>query len=281
MLVCMETIYIDSLFILNLAIDYLLLLVTGRICSARLRRGFIALGAAIGAGYSVLVALPFGTFLASWPCKLAFAMFMLLAAYWGEKHIFRCAAVFLAVSAAFGGAVYAVSILGGTGTGRGLYVHISPKILILSFAVCYFVLSLVFRRVSDKTERQTLSAEAELGERHIEFTLLHDTGNGLYDPVSGLPVCIAEAGAAAPLFPDECLKCFELSDPLEMFMSLSELDSCRGRFRLVPYSSLGNPAGLLPAFRPDSLTVGGKRQSALIAVSPAALCADGEYSAIF
>lgn len=281
MLVCMETIYIDSLFILNLAIDYLLLLVTGRICSAHLRRGFIALGAAVGAAYSVLVVLPFGAFLASWPCKLAFAMLMLLTAYWGEKHIFRCAAVFLAVSAAFGGAVYAVSIIGGTDTGRGLYVRVSFKILLLSFAVCYAVLSLVFRRSADKTERRILPAEAELDGRKTEFAILRDTGNGLYDPVSGLPVCIAEAGAAAELFPGECQACFELSDPLEMFLALSELDSCRGRFRLIPYSSVGKAAGLLPAFRPDSLTVGGKRQSALIAITSSALCADGEYSAVF
>ncbi len=281
MLVCMETIYIDSLFILNLAIDYLLLLVTGRICSAHLRRGFIALGAAVGAVYSVLVVLPFGAFLASWPCKLAFAAMMLLTAYWGEKHIFRCSAVFLAVSAAFGGAVYAVSIIGGTGTGHGLYVRVPFRILLLSFAVCYAVLSIVFRRSADKTERMVLPAVAELDGRKTDFLILHDTGNGLYDPVSGLPVCIAEARTAAALFPGECQECFALSDPLEMFLALSGSCACRGRFRLIPYSSVGNPAGLLPAFRPDSLTIGGKTTPSLIAVTSSLLCADGEYNAVF
>lgn len=281
MLVCMETIYIDSLFILNLAIDYLLLLVTGRICSAHLRRGFIALGAAVGAVYSVLVVLPFGAFLASWPCKLAFAAMMLLTAYWGEKHIFRCSAVFLAVSAAFGGAVYAVSIIGGTGTGRGLYVRVPFRILLLSFAVCYAVLSIVFRRSADKTERTVLPAVVELDGRKADLLILRDTGNGLYDPVSGLPVCITEARTAEALFPAECQECFALSDPLEMFLALSETGVCRGRFRLIPYSSIGDPAGLLPAFRPDSLTVGGKTTPSLIAVTSSSLCADGEYNAVF
>ena len=281
MMVCMETIYIDSLFILNLAIDYLLLLVTGRICSAHLRRGFIALGAAVGAVYSVLVVLPFGEFLASWPCKLAFAAIMLLTAYWGEKHIFRCSAVFLAVSAAFGGTVYAVSIIGGTGTGHGLYVRVPFRILLLSFAVCYAVLSIVFRRSADKTERTVLPAVAELDGRKADLLILRDTGNGLYDPVSGLPVCIAETRTAAALFPAECQECFALSDPLEMFLALSETGVCRGRFRLIPYSSIGDPAGLLPAFRPDSLTVGGKTTPSLIAVTASSLCADGEYNAVF
>ena len=206
---------------------------------------------------------------------------MLLTAYWGEKHIFRCSAVFFAVSSAFGGAVYAVSIIGGTGTGHGLYVRVPFRILLLSFAVCYAVLSIVFRRSADKTERTVLPAVAELDGRKTDLLILRDTGNGLYDPVSGLPVCIAEARTAAALFPAECQECFALSDPLEMFLALSETGVCRGRFRLIPYSSIGDPAGLLPAFRPDSLTVGGKTTPSLIAVTSSSLCADGEYNAVF
>lgn len=274
----METIYIDSLFILNLIIDYLLLLVTGRICSARLRRGFIALGAAIGAAYSVMVVLPFGGFLTSWLCRVAAAVLMLIASYWGEKHIFRLLAVFLAVSAAFGGAVYAVSLLGGGGSPQTPFVSVSPRVLLLSFAVCYAVLSLVFRRAASRTAREVLPAEAELRGGHICFSVLRDTGNSLYDPVSGLPVCIAEAETAAALFPAEFLSCFSAADPVEMFAELSGRGFCR--FRLIPYSSVGNPGGLLPAFRPDRLIIGGKVCPALIAIAPD-LHAGGEYSAIF
>ncbi len=277
----METIYIDNLFILNLGIDYLLLLVTGRICSMRLRRGFILLGAAVGALYSVLVVVPCTAFLGSWPFRLVFAATMLLISYWGQKHLFRAAAVFLAVSAAFGGAVYAVSMLGGTVGGRGLYVRISPKILFLSFAVCYCVLSLVFHRATDKASRKKLRVTARLDGRQTEFLALRDTGNGLYDLVSGLSVCVADADAVSPLFPEECRNCFEMRDPLEMFLALSDSPACRGRFRLVPYSALGTESGLLPAFRPDEMTVEGRRSSALIAVSCSSLCPDGEYSAIF
>lgn len=278
MLLHMETIYIDSLFILNLIIDYLLLLVTGRICSARLRRGFIALGAAIGAAYSVMVVLPFGGFLTGWPCRVAAAVMMLIASYWGEKHIFRLFAVFLAVSAAFGGTVYAVSLLGGGSGAQTPFVSVSPKTLLLSFAVCYAALSLVFRRSASRAAREVLPAEAELHGERICFSVLRDTGNGLYDPVSGLPVCIAEAETASALFPAEHRGCFSAEDPVEMFAELSARGICR--FRLIPYSSVGNPGGLLPAFRPDRLIIGGKVCPALIAIAPD-LRAGGEYSAIF
>lgn len=277
----METIYIDSLFFLNLIIDYLLLLVTGRICSARLRRGFIALGACIGAVYSVMVVFPRMGFLAQLPCKAVFAAAMVLAAYRNEKHLMRCFIVFLAVSAAFAGAVYAVSGFGGTGPGKGLFVRVSPKVLLLSFAVCHCVLSLVFRRSADKAEREKVKVYITLGDSSIELTALSDTGNGLYDPISGCAVCICQGTQLAGLFPEECRGHLGQADALEMFRLLSETEFCRGRFRLVPYSSLGSPSGLLPAFRPDSISINGKPcPSLMVAVTPMKLCADGEYSAI-
>lgn len=71
------------------------------------------------------------------------------------------------------------------------------------------------------------------------------------------------------------------SDPLEMFNALSASEQYRGRLRLLPYSSLGNSAALIAAFRPDSVTVNDtEKTKLLIALSPTSLCADGEYSAI-
>ena len=45
-------IYLDELFLLNFVVDYLLLLAAGRLSGEILRRGWLALGAAIGAAYA-------------------------------------------------------------------------------------------------------------------------------------------------------------------------------------------------------------------------------------
>lgn len=276
----METIYIDSLFFLNLAVDYLLLLVTGRICSAQLRRWLIALGAFIGAGYSVLVLLPGAGFLSRWPVKLAFAMLMVVVAFWREKHLGRCVVVFLAVSSGFGGAVYAVSIIGNSAPGGGLYFPVSLRVLLLSFAVCYCAVSLVFRRSADKTAREKLDMRIYLDSHEVKLRALRDTGNGLYDPISGCGVCIAESSSLEALFPGQEAS-LKKSDPLEMFNALSTSERYRGRLRLLPYSSLGNSAALITAFRPDRVVINGtEKAKLLIALSPTPLCADGEYSAI-
>ena len=54
----MAVVYIDKVFVLNLSIDYLLLLTAARLTGAPLQRGRLLCGAAMGALYAVAVFLP-------------------------------------------------------------------------------------------------------------------------------------------------------------------------------------------------------------------------------
>ena len=113
----MSTVYVDELFLLELLADYFLLLGTAKVCALPYRRGRFLLGAALGALWSCLSLLP-GMAWASAPVmRLALAAAMTVAAFGGERHLGRCFASFLGVSALFGGAVYAVSLLRGGAAG--------------------------------------------------------------------------------------------------------------------------------------------------------------------
>lgn len=103
----MDVIYLDSLFGLNLLIDYCLVLASARVCGVVLHRWRYALAALIGALYAALMVLPGCGWLANGAMKLALGAAMALIAFGGEAHLVRCTVVFFAVSAAFGGAVYA------------------------------------------------------------------------------------------------------------------------------------------------------------------------------
>ena len=72
-------IYLDELFLLNFVVDYLLLLAAGRLSGEILRRGWLALGAAIGAAYAAAAVLPGMGFLLHPLCKLGAAVLALLA----------------------------------------------------------------------------------------------------------------------------------------------------------------------------------------------------------
>ena len=125
----MDVIYLDSLFGLNLLIDYCLVLVSARVCGVVLHRWRYALAALIGALYAALMVLPGFGWLANGMMKLALGAAMALIAFGGETHLVRCTVVFFAVSAAFGGAVYAASMLAGVSPGSGALVTVSGRVL--------------------------------------------------------------------------------------------------------------------------------------------------------
>lgn len=248
----MKVIYADRFFLLNLLIDYLLCLLSARVCGLVLRRRRYLLAALIGAAYAVLTLLPGTAFLSRPPGKLAAAALMAAAAFGGEAHALRCGAVFLCVSAAFGGGLWAISAAGG----RPVF---DARVLLLSFALCYAGLQLLFRGRAGLPERPRVEIRATLGGRESRFMALVDTGDQLRDPHSGAAVMLACPHALAPLFPGLDLA----ADPV----SLLALPEARGRFRLISFRAVGG-SGLLPLFRPERVTVGGQlRRDLLIAVS--------------
>ncbi|MBR5344056.1 MAG: sigma-E processing peptidase SpoIIGA [Oscillospiraceae bacterium] len=254
----MPIIYVDRLFLLNLTIDYLLCLLSARVCGLVLKRGRYVLAALLGALYAILTLLPGFLFLAGRAGKLGAALLMALIAYGGERKPLRCGAVFLCVSAAFGGGLYALSAAGG----RPVF---DPRVLILSFALCYAGLRLLFYGRAKLPDQPRAEICVRLGGRESRFMALLDSGNRLCDPATGAAVMLACPHALEALFPGVDLGLDAVS--------LAAQPALAGRFRLIPYRAVG-ASGLLPVFRPEALSVAGEeRQDLLVAVS---LAAQGE-----
>lgn len=275
----METIYIDSLFLTNLAADYLLLLLAGRVCAERLVRRRIFLAALLGAAYSAAAVLPGFGWAVNAVGKALTAVLMVLIAYGGAKRPLRCLVVFLALSFALGGAVYAVSLMGGDGLKNGHVAVVPLRVLVLSFAVCYALLALVFRRIGVGVQRRTAEISVTFRGKTAGFRALRDTGNSLYDPVTNQPVMVASLDALAGLFPDEARE--KLRRPAaEAFVSVAAMPEYAGVFRLVPFSAIGTGAGLLMAFAPELLVDGAPETGILTAISPEPITGTGEYDAV-
>lgn len=276
----MKTIYVDEMFLLNLIIDYFIVLATAKLCALPIKRLRFAISSAIGALYSVsLLYEPFA-FLASPATKLALGFLMTVVAFGVEKKLLKTFLAFLAISAAFGGAVYAASLLAGQSLGEGLYINASMRVLLLSFAVFYLVLTLVFKRFGKRQAREIQSVTVVLCGRTAEFKALRDTGNELYDPLSNLPVMVVDVQEAGRLLPERLLDPLKIGVP-EFIRALSDEEAYATRFRLVPYSAVGIKMALLPVFRPDSLLVDGREQKdILVGLCPTKLSGNGEFSAV-
>ncbi|MEI3140282.1 MAG: sigma-E processing peptidase SpoIIGA [Lawsonibacter sp.] len=145
----MTVIYVDTLFLLNAVIDYLLLLAAARLAGEPLPRRRFALGgpagwAVCGGHFSARAGLSFAIPSAGWPPALG----MLLAAYGGSRRLVRQGLIFLALTCAFGGGVVAIGLMGGEGLTLGrngvFYSSLDLKLVLLSAAGCYGVLTLAF-----------------------------------------------------------------------------------------------------------------------------------------
>ena len=92
----LTVIYVDTLFLLNAIVDYLLLLCSARLAGERLSRLRFALGALLGGLYAVALFLPGFGFLGRPLCRLSAAVLMVLTAFGGCRRLLRYGLVTLA-----------------------------------------------------------------------------------------------------------------------------------------------------------------------------------------
>lgn len=282
----MTVVYIDSLFLLNLVVNYLLLLASARLAGEVIRRLRLGLGAALGAFYAAAVFFPGMGFLVHPLCKLGAAVLMLLCAFGGSRRLLRLTLVFFGVSAAFGGGIFAIELLGGRGLSlkNGIfYSAMDLRLILLSAAACYVAIAFVFRRTARHSgpRRELVPAVITLGGRRTALTALVDTGNTLTDPVTNRPVMVAEGEKLVSLFPEgECPEEGDLRDPVASLERLSQ-GAGKGRWRLLPYQAVGVDCGMLLALRTDGVRVGEEDYGGiLVALAPGRLSDGGGYSAL-
>ena len=240
----MNVIYVDELFFLNALTDYLLLLSCARLRGRALRRTRFAAAAALGGVYAVFAAIPPLSFLVSLAVKALVSLLMAWIAFGAPPELWRGWGCFLA----------------------------------LSFGLCYAAVRLFFGRFLKRRERCVVEAKIELCGKTVSLQALRDTGNSLFDPLSGSRILLAEPGALASLFTPPLVLPLP-DDPAACFRVLSSHPVLSRRLRLVGFSAVGTKRGLLVCFRPDAVTVEGIAEQYLVALSPTPL-GGGEYSAL-
>lgn len=274
----MTVVYIDQLFLLNFIANYLLLLGTGRVTGAVLHRVRIALGAVAGAVYSVLVFMPNAIWLNHWLFKVITGVTITLIAYAGEIHLLKTVLTFFAASAGLAGVVIGVGLLGKTSliTSNGvLYSEVHLRLLVLLFVICYFLMSLFFRRSGRHIGRDTIKLKIWIAGEMIALTALIDSGHTLTDPMTNRPVIVANAAYFRRYIPQE----INLFDPIEGIKECQK-NGLRN-VRLVPYRAIGVECGMLLALKSDRVLAGERDMGKLlIALSPTPIHDGGSHQAL-
>jgi len=263
-------IYADVIFLVNLVLNGMILRITARAGGTRLSSPRLLCGAALGGAAAIaLTALQLPA-LAALPLKLLTAPLMCLVAF-GRRGIWRSSLLLLIVSFLFGGGIWALSLLlGGEGyrVGGISYAAVSLPMLFLSAAGLYALLTFAAGRWCARAGTGTVRRiRCEAGGHTAAFDARLDPGCTLRDPTSNIPVILAEELLLASLVSPDTLRLLRRV-PTEGLPVLAELpEGDRSRFRLVPCRTVTGSA-LLPAFRPDRLTVDGRLVAGLVALSP-------------
>ncbi len=273
----MTIIYIDSVFVLNALMDYLLLLCAARLAGLPLRRGRYLLAALAGGAYAAAVFLPGLGFLARTPVKLAAGVLLALIAYGGEEKLLRLTVLFFAVSCAMAGCVLGLGLLAGGGVpvvNGVFYTNVDAKALVIAGTAAYIVLSLVFRAAAGHgVKGELLRVRVSIGGRTSELTALWDSGSGLRSE-DGRAMLVAAPGALDAALPPAAGKLLSgrgLRAP-ETLLEPLRAAAPELRPRLTPYRAVGTAAGLLLTVRTDWTEIGGRRYPGLTAaLSPSAL----------
>lgn len=249
------TVYLDVVMMLNFLVDLLLLLGAGRLCGIKAKWKRALPAAALGGIYAGFCLLEGFSFLGNLFWRVVFLLIMVVVAYGCSKSALRRGAVFIFLSLALGGAVY--------GMERGGFAGIVCAGGII-FLLCGFGLG---RQVGN---RVYLPVELTHNGKKISVTALQDTGNTLRDPVTGTQVLIVGPEVAQKL---TGLTPGQLAAPVESMGLIPGL-------RLIPYHTVGNPAGLLLGLKLQKVKIGKSEGSTLVAFAPERIGAEGDYQAL-
>lgn len=251
------TVYLDLVILLNFGVDLLLLCGASRLCGYPAGWRRCALSALFGGIYAGVCMLPGFSFMGNLFWRLISLACMAVLAFGWNKSALRRGVLFVLLCMALGGIAVGFSTKGFL------------QIIAAAAAVCVMCLVGFRGRIGG---RQCVQVVLRMGQRKKQLLALKDTGNALHDPITGQGVLVVGSDVAQELFglTEQALK-----DPIHTLQN----SSLRG-LRLIPYSAVGQPRGMLLAMCMDEVQVDGQRSGKVVAFAPQIIGAGEAYQAL-
>ena len=255
------TVYADILIGVNIIINFLLLMLTGKICKTGYKTIRVIAAAFLGGLFSLYIFLPQSHIAIELAIKSSICLLITFVGFGfcGIKHFIKTTFCFLCCNMLFGGivlAVWGVFKPNGIIVNNGMvYFDVSPILLISTTIISYFAITLISRFTKNNGNKINLfNIKIFYKENSVDALCLMDTGNSLTDNLSDRPVILINQALAFRLLEQE------------LTLNTVPKNDLRG-FRVIPYHSVGSE-GLLPAFKADYIILNNKKiYSCIIAVT--------------
>lgn len=265
-----QVIYIDVLIIVNLFVNYFILLTTSKFLNLKLKLSRLILGEILGAIYSLYIFIPEPNIFIAILIKLFMSIIMVAVSFEFRtiQQFLKIIVCFYAVNFAFSGIMFTLWCVfkpsGMIMNNDIVYFNISPLTLITSTVVSYIIIEIINRVIEKK---QLKSSKYEIGikfkDKYIVLNAKIDTGNLLKEPFSNLPVIVVKKSEINLLIPE-----FNIFENIESQNEIKKL-----KIRMIPFKTVSG-TGILPAFKPEYVVLKGNlKKQAYIAV-----CSDEYFS---
>ena len=238
--------------ILQILVDFLLILAAKRMFSEYIHPVRALLGALVGGVYCTACVVPSLAFLEGrfW---YAVSIILVCASCFGlDRQAVKAAGVYCLLRVAMDGLLRNQDRLQPLAWGA-----VFCGVCLLGF-------------YGNRQKQQYLPVELCCGENRAKLQGLVDTGHSLRDPVTGRAVLIVGADVAKVL---TGLSPQQLADPVQSMGALPGL-------RLIPYKTVGKGQGMLLAMPVQNGKVGNRTGNVLVAFSPQVLDETGRFQAL-
>lgn len=250
--------YIDIFFLVNFVLDFFMLLIVKAMLKCTATHGNILVGAGAGAGLtSIIVCLPLGSLWKNIILHTVINTVMLkITFHIRGKVLFKAWILLYVVGIMLGGVLIFLSqYLGEYYRLTSLFMFI----VLCSYGIVSKIMDFLelYWKISSRKCKVSLYWHGEI----CEVTAIKDTGNMLFDPITGNPVHIISANA---------IKKFTNSNV--------------GTIRYIPYHTVQNDSSIMPLIKIDKICIRGKREveimNPLLGISERAYFGNGDYELI-
>ena len=236
-------VYLDLVFLMNFAVDFLLLLGTNRIsgiAGGSCRCGWAAV---LGGLYGSVCLIPGFSFLGNLLWRTVFLLLMGAIDFGMDRSAIRRIPLFFILSMALGG------IAAGTGKGTGA--------VLAGGGMLWLLCRMGFGSVAGS---EFLPVRLHWQDKSVKLYALRDTGNTLRDPLTGeqVLVCGADVGEELLGIPRSWFR-----DPATA-VATGEIPGSR----LISYHAVGNQGGMMLMVRLKEAVIGDRRRTPLVAFAP-------------
>lgn len=258
------TVYIDVVFLENLILNVIILYATSLIAKMNLKIIRTLISASIGSIYAIMYYIFQIGLYSNIIFKFILSVIMIYVAFNPKefKTLLKVLILFYLTSFVFGGASLSVIYLVNAqriNIQNGMIIgKYTMNTILTGIIIAFIVIVIAFKIIKSKISKNDLFCDIrfKINNKEIKTKAMLDTGNLLKEPITNIPVVVAEHKLLYDVIPNEILDNIEniLGGDLENISDEVKNDYI-SKLKVIPFTSLGKQNGILLGIKADELIV--------------------------